>query len=105
MNDALLNSLIQSRNCLAESLLCGLFISLCKAFTESAQLAAQARGIAAITGGSLFRLTGAFQRRKMVCHLLFTFVFLKNIPVASEVNILRELFAAGQTAGHSHPSS
>src|SRR4051812_8328947 len=65
---ALLDSFVEGGNRLAESLLRGSLVALREGFTHVAQCGTQTRGVAAVPGGACLGLTGALERRKMVCH-------------------------------------
>jgi hypothetical protein len=91
VNGALLDGLVEGRNGLAEELLGSLFVALDETLAETAQCGAQARGIGPVAGGTLNGLTGALQRRIMICHLLLLPSFPReSISVGAEYVILRE---------------
>ena len=69
VQNTFLNCLVQRRSGLAEGLSGGRLVAFGERFTHVAERGAQAGGVAAVTGGASFSLTGAFKRRKMVCHL------------------------------------
>ena len=53
----------------------GGLVAFFDAFAEIAQGGTEAGGVGAVGGGALFGLAGAFERRKMICHVCFvTFV-------------------------------
>ena len=68
MQNTLLNRFIQSRSRLAEGLSGSGLVALGERFTHITESRAQAGGVAAVAGSAAFGLTGAFERRKMVCH-------------------------------------
>jgi hypothetical protein len=70
MNDALLHRLIQRRDALAENLFGGGLVAFGERFAQLAQRGAQAGRVGPVAGGSFLSLTGAFQRGKMICHVL-----------------------------------
>lgn len=90
MNHALLDSLIQGGNGLAEALFSSLLIAFSKSLAQAAQGTSQAGSVSAVTGCTPFSLTRPFQRRKMICHLesLPSFLY-RDIRVASEYAILQ----------------
>src|SRR5579872_1263314 len=73
---ALLNRFIERRNGLPERRFGCLFVAFGKRFAQIAENGAQAGRVGAIANGSLFSLTGAFQCRKMVCHVIRLPLFL-----------------------------
>jgi hypothetical protein len=100
MERALLDRFIENRNGLTVHLLSSGFVAFCNGLAQVAQLRAQTGSISAIAGGSTFGLTGALQRRKMICHVWFvTFVCLESYSGRSETVIIREQLFAGQTDG------
>src|SRR3954470_17553903 len=71
----LLNALVDHGRGLSELGGGGLLVASGQGFAEGAQGAAQARGVGAVHVGAFLCLTGALQRRKMICHkAVLTFV-------------------------------
>jgi len=66
---ALLDGLVEGGDGLAISLLSGGLVALGEGFAHVAQRRAQARGVAAVPGSAGLGLTGALERRKMICHV------------------------------------
>jgi hypothetical protein len=64
----LLNSFVQGRNRLPEDLVGRLLVAFGERLSHVAKRAPQAGTIGPIANRAFFCLTGAFQRRKMVCH-------------------------------------
>jgi hypothetical protein len=74
---ALLNRLIEGGNGLSEDQVGAGLIAFRQSLAQLPQSAAQPGGVGAVADASFLSLTGAFQRRKMVCHVCFvTFVSL-----------------------------
>src|SRR6185312_3587045 len=91
VDHTLLDGLVEGRNGLPEELLGGLFIALGQAFTELTQGTAQARSVGAVAGGTFYCLTGAFDRRKMICHVwIVTFVCLRDISGGCRIRYCTE---------------
>src|SRR3954452_23136206 len=65
---ALLRTLVQGRNGGAELRLGGLHVALDKGLAKLTQDAADAAAVSAVHRGLSFSLTGALQRRYMICH-------------------------------------
>jgi hypothetical protein len=97
---ALLDRFVENRHGFTVQVFSSGFVALAYGLAQVAQLRAQTGGVGAITGGSTFGLTGALQRRKMICHVWFvTFVCLESYSGRSESMIIREQLFAGQTDG------
>jgi len=95
---AFLDGLIQRRNGLAIGLLSGGFVALGDGLAQVAELRAQAGGVGTVARGATFGLTGALQRRKMICHIWFvTFVYSERYSGGSEFLIIGEQLSVGQT--------
>jgi hypothetical protein len=78
----LLDGLVEHRDCRAIELQRGCLVAFFDAFAQVAQCGTQAGGVGAVGGGALRGLAGAFQRRKMICHVCFvTFVSQRDIRV------------------------
>jgi hypothetical protein len=72
---ALLDRLVERGYGLAVSLLGGLLVAFFDGLAQATQRGAQAGSVGAIRSSALRGLTGALQRRKMICHVWFvTFV-------------------------------
>lgn len=70
MNCALLDSLIDDRNRRSEARLSRFGVAFSDCLAQSTQRCAQSGLVCAVYERTFFGLTGAFQRRKMVCHAL-----------------------------------
>ena len=68
MQNALLDGLVEGGYGLAVGLSGGGFVALFEALAQVAQGGAELRCIGPVTGGALRGLTGALERRKMICH-------------------------------------
>src|SRR4051794_38225634 len=68
VENALLHALVQSGDGFAKLRLGGLDIALGQRLPQKAKAAAHAAAVGAVHRGAGFGLTGAFQRRYMVCH-------------------------------------
>ena len=75
MDCALLDGLINHRNCLADAAFNSLSIALGDSIPQTTEGSAQPRLVGAIHLGAFFRLTGALERRKMVCHCVLMLPF------------------------------
>jgi hypothetical protein len=69
VDHALLNGLVETRHGLPIDLFGSGFITLGQRLAQLAQGAAKMRCIAAVAGAAFLGLSGAFKRRKMVCHV------------------------------------
>jgi SpoVK/Ycf46/Vps4 family AAA+-type ATPase len=69
MQHALLDCLVEGGDGLPKNLIGALLVALGKRLTQVAQGATQPGSVGAIAHRSFRGLTGAFQRRKMICHL------------------------------------
>src|SRR6266496_4732435 len=93
-----LDCLVERGSSLAIDLLGGSLVALGDGFAHIAQLGAQAGGIGAVPRRAGFSLTGALQRRKMICHVWFvTFVCSERYSTGSEFLIIGEHLSTGQT--------
>ena len=77
VENAFLNGLVEGGNCLAKNLLRGRLIASGQCFAQAPEFGAQTRAVAAVLHSAGFSLTGALQRRKMVCHR-------SSIPLAKD---------------------
>src|SRR5579862_8268063 len=68
VNHALLHGLIESGNRLAENLVGARFVAFRQRLAELPQCGAKAGSVGPVAGGSFLSLSGALQRRKMICH-------------------------------------
>jgi hypothetical protein len=79
MEDALLNALVERRDGLAELGLGGLHVPLGQRFTERAQAGAHTAAVGTVDGGLGLGLTGALERRNVVCHCVKKSLILKEM--------------------------
>src|ERR1039458_627913 len=68
VEDTLLHALVESGDGFAILRLRGLYIALGQGLAQQAEAAANTAAVGAIDGGAGHGLTGAFQRRYMICH-------------------------------------
>jgi len=88
---ALLDGLVERGHRLAVGRFGGGFVAFFDGLAQGAQRGAQAGGVGAIGGRALRGLTGAFERRKVICHVGFVPLCVRrDIPVGTEYVILRD---------------
>jgi hypothetical protein len=70
VEDALLDALVERGDGQAVLLLSGLDLTLGQSLAERAQAGAHAAAVGAVDGGAGLSLTGALERRNVICHCL-----------------------------------